>query len=145
MEAWQGFLHAHAAVIKALERELQDERSLSLAWYEVLLHLRRAPGGRLRMQDLAASILLSQSGVSRLVDRMEQAGLVERTSCDTDRRGTFAQITAEGRDVLRRAAPTPLRGIDEHFLSHLGSREVAVLRTALGKVVAANSEDAAGV
>jgi len=93
------------------------------------------------MQELADSVLLSQSGVSRLVDRMERAGLIERASCDTDGRGTFAQITASGRDVLRKAAPTHLRGIEDHFLSHLGSKEIAVLRSALGKVVAANSPD----
>src|SRR5436190_18545741 len=106
LEAWAAFLQAHAAVLEALERELQDERAMPLAWYEVLLHLREAAGGRLRMQELANAILLSQSGVSRLVDRMERAGLVERASCDTDGRGTFAQLTARGRDALRKATPT---------------------------------------
>ena len=145
LEAWSAFLHAHAAVLETLQRELQDEQALPLPWYEVLLHLRRAPGGRLRMQELANSILLSQSGVSRLVDRMERAGLVERTSCATDGRGTFAQITTLGRDALRRAAPTHLRGIDEHFLSHLSQREMAAVRTAMAKIAAANARNDAGL
>ena len=97
------------------------------------------------MQELSESVLLSQSGVSRLVDRMEGAGLVERTSCDTDGRGTFAQLTADGRDVLRKAAPTHLRGIDQHFLSQLGPKEIAVLRKALQRVIAANSPEESAV
>jgi DNA-binding MarR family transcriptional regulator len=97
------------------------------------------------MQELANSILLSQSGVSRLVDRMERAGLVERTSCATDGRGTFAHLTTSGRDALRKAAPTHLRGIDEHFLSHLSRKETAALRSAMAKIVSANARIEAGL
>ncbi len=139
LDAWKAFLQAHAAVVEALERELEEERGLPLSWYEVLLWLARAPEGRLRMQQLADRVLITQSGVSRLVDRLERAGYVKRTSCPTDRRGTNAEITREGRSTLRKASPAHLRGVERHFLSHLDEKELAVLRTALDRVVQAHA------
>jgi DNA-binding MarR family transcriptional regulator len=144
LDTWRTFLQAHAGVLDALRRDLEAERSLPLSWYEVLVHLARAPGGRLRMQELAARVLLTQSGVSRLVDRMEAAGLVERTSCALDRRGTYAELKPAGLETLRRATPVHFRGIDRHFLRHLEPREREALRSALGKVVAAHRPDREG-
>jgi DNA-binding MarR family transcriptional regulator len=89
------------------------------------------------MQELSASVLLSKSGLSRLVDRMVEAGLVRRERCEDDRRGWFAVLTDQGRSALRRAAPVHLRGIQEHFVRHLEPEEVQVLSTALARVVAA--------
>jgi DNA-binding MarR family transcriptional regulator len=103
----------------------------------VLLNLAEAPEGRLRMQELSASVLLSKSGLSRLVDRMVEAGLVRRERCEDDRRGWFAVLTDQGRSALRRAAPIHLRGIHEHFTSHLRPEEVKALTSALSRVVAA--------
>jgi DNA-binding MarR family transcriptional regulator len=89
------------------------------------------------MQELSASVLLSKSGLSRLVDRMVEAGLVRRERCQDDRRGWFAVLTDRGRSALRRAAPVHLRGVHEHFTRHLDPEEVRVLTAALSKVVAA--------
>jgi len=88
IEAWWAFLEAHAAVIRALEREMAAEQGLPLTWYDILAHLDRASQGHLRMQALAECLLLSRSGVTRLIDRMEQAGLVRREFCPDDRRGS---------------------------------------------------------
>jgi DNA-binding MarR family transcriptional regulator len=89
------------------------------------------------MQELSASVLLSKSGLSRLVDRMVEAGLVRRERCQDDRRGWFAVLTDQGRSALRRAAPVHLRGIQEHFARHLEPAEVEVLTAALSRVMAA--------
>jgi DNA-binding MarR family transcriptional regulator len=134
MAAWLGFLRVHAALVDVLGRELEREAGLPLSWYDVLVQLSIAPGGRLRMQDLAGAVVLSKSGLTRLVDRMETAGLVGRTSCPSDRRGTFAEITPAGVKVLEEARPTHHRGIEEHFAAHLGQREVAALRRATDKL-----------
>jgi DNA-binding MarR family transcriptional regulator len=137
LAAWRLLLEAHAEVTELLERELVAERGLPLSRYDVLLNLAEAPGGRLRMQELSASVLLSKSGLSRLVDRMVEAGLVRRERCQDDRRGWFAVLTDQGRSALRRAAPVHLRGIQEHFARHLEPDEVEVLAAALSRVVAA--------
>jgi DNA-binding MarR family transcriptional regulator len=137
LAAWRRLLEAHATVTELLEHELVSERGLPLSRYDVLLNLAEAPGGRLRMQELSASVLLSKSGLSRLVDRMVEAGLVRRERCEDDRRGWFAVLTDQGRSALRRAAPVHLRGIQEHFARHLEPAEVEVLTVALARVVAA--------
>ena len=144
LAAWRSLLEAHAALTELLERELVGERGLPLSRYEVLLRLVEAPGGRLRMQELASSVLLSKSGLSRLVDRMEVAGLVRRERCPSDRRGAFAVLTDQGRSALRRAAPVHLRGIHEHFARHLDDEEARTLAAALGRVSAAARTGQAG-
>jgi DNA-binding MarR family transcriptional regulator len=137
MAAWVGFLRVHAALVDVLGRELEQEAGLPLSWYDVLVQLTVAPEGRLRMQDLADAVILSKSGLTRLVDRMETAGLVARTSCPSDRRGTFAEITPAGTRALEEARPTHHRGIAEHFASHLGERELTALRRATEKLSSA--------
>jgi DNA-binding MarR family transcriptional regulator len=137
LTAWRLLLEAHKAVTELLEDELVTERGLPLNRYDVLLNLAEAPGRRLRMQELSASVLLSKSGLSRLVDRMVEAGLVRREQCLDDRRGWFAVLTDQGMSALRRAAPVHLRGIQEHFAGHLEPEEVKALTEALSRVVAA--------
>lgn len=137
LAAWRAFLEAYAHTTELLERELKAEEQLPLAWYDVLVQLREAEGHRLRMQELADRVLLSKSGLTRLIDRMERDGLVQRQACPSDRRGTFAELTAAGMDTLRRSAPTHLRGVREHFTSLLTDEEAAVLETALDRVAAA--------
>jgi len=136
LDAWRSLLEAHAALTEVLEDELVAACGLPLAWYEVLLHLHEG-GGRSRMQELAFSVLLSKSGVTRLVDRMVVAGLVVRESCPNDRRGTLAVLTDEGRAKLRSAGPAHLRGIEEHFGRYLTPDEADVMSVALTRVVAA--------
>lgn len=134
LAAWRAFLRAHAAVVDRLDRELQDEQGLPLTWYEVLLHLNWAPDDRLRLSALADRLLLSRSGLTRLVDRMVAAGLIERESCRTDRRGAFAVLAHDGAARLRQAAPVHLRGVQEHFAGLLTGAEVAAIRSGLEKV-----------
>jgi DNA-binding MarR family transcriptional regulator len=140
LAAWRLLLEAHAAVVDHLGRELEAECDLPLTWYDVLLQLSSAPEGRLRMRDLARAVLLSRSGLTRLVDRMETAGMVCREAHPSDGRGADAVLTPAGRAALRRAAPVHLRGIERHFLRHLSDGDTAALHHALGRVVAAERD-----
>lgn len=119
LRPWVAFLRAHAAVTRRLEAELQEDQALSLADYDALFQLARADGGRLRMNELAGRLLLTRSGVSRLVDRLALDGYVVRARCSSDARGAFAVLTPAGRTRLEGAAPTHLRGVADHFLAGL--------------------------
>ena len=143
LAVWRRFLEAHAVVVGALEAELDEARGLPLAWYDVLVSLREAPDGRLRMQDLAERVLFSRSGLTRLVDRMVGAGYVARERCEDDRRGTFAVLTAAGAKILRDASGVHLRGVQEHFARHLDDDDVAALEVAFAKVLRAEVAAAA--
>ncbi len=133
MRAWRGFLEAHTHLIAALEDELRRETGLPLTWYDVLVQLSEA-GGRLRMQELARAVLLSKSGLTRLVDRLCQAGYLERQPDPEDGRGTLAVLTPEGRRVLRQAAPVHLRGIQRLFADVLTPEEREVLAGAFSRL-----------
>lgn len=135
IEAWRTFLRAHAHVVRQLERELADEQSMALTDYDVLVQLAAAGDHRLRMSELADGLLLSRSGATRLVDRLEAAGLVERVSCDTDRRGQWASLTDAGYARLRDASPTHLRGVASHFLDRLTDADLAELTRMLDRVL----------
>jgi DNA-binding MarR family transcriptional regulator len=134
LAAWAVFVRAHARVTRALERELQAEQDLSLADYEVLLQLAVAERRQLRMSELADRLVLSRSGATRLIDRLEGAGLVERTSCATDRRGLWALLTDAGHRRLLHAAPVHLRGVGQHFLDRIPARELEQLQRSLERV-----------
>ena len=125
--AWGGFLRAHATLIRRLDAELQAVHGLPLLSYEVLLHLHWAPGRRMRMSDLAESVVLSLSGVSRLVDRLVQEGLVSREKACEDRRGNYAVLTESGLGRLREAHATHLAGVRRYFLRHFSEPELATL------------------
>jgi DNA-binding MarR family transcriptional regulator len=125
--AWRGLLRVHAGMTKALDAELVREHGLPLSSYEVLLFLADAPDGRLRMSELAAGVLLSRSGLTRLVDRMERDGLLRRERCEDDARGYHALITDKGRELFGRARRTHLDGVRERFLSHLSTEELRTL------------------
>lgn len=142
LRAWRAFLEAHARVLEQLEAELQEREDLPLTWYDVLVQLSEAEDRRLRMQQLAERVLLSKSGLTRLVDRMERAGLVVRRPCDDDRRGTFAELTDAGMARLRATAPEHLRGVREHFADLVEDDEVAVLRDVLERIAAATPDRA---
>jgi DNA-binding MarR family transcriptional regulator len=133
-EAWKAFLRAHSAVLRVLDAELEAEQGVPLTYFDVLIQLSRA-GGRLRMSDLADAVLLSRSGITRLVDRMGRDGLVRREPCPTDRRALYAVLTPEGEKALQNALPVHLRGIAEHFARHLSEREAKTLSAALGRLV----------
>jgi DNA-binding MarR family transcriptional regulator len=136
LAVWRSFLRAHATVLRALEGELVAANKLPLGWYDVLVQLVEAPAHRLRMTDLADRVLLSRSGVTRLVDRMVRAGLVRRTPCEDDLRGTYAEMTDEGFDALKAATPVHLRGVARHVTGLLEPAELAALGAAMEKITA---------
>jgi DNA-binding MarR family transcriptional regulator len=138
--AWRGFLRVHSRLTRELDAELAAAHKLPLSSYEVLLFLNDAPDGQLRMAQLADSVLLSPSGLTRLVDRLEKAGLVRRESCPSDRRGFEAVITDEGRAALAEARPTHLAGVRKRFLEHFSTEEMRVLGSYWNRVL----EGAAG-
>jgi DNA-binding MarR family transcriptional regulator len=127
-------LDAHSRLTSRLESELQRGHGLSLAEYEVLYRLSDAPGQRLRLNELTSHARMTKSGVSRLVDRMQQSGLISTERCPSDRRGAFAVLSPEGRAMFRRAAALHLRGVQDHFGRHLDDDEAAALRVTLERV-----------
>lgn len=125
LDTWRSFLRAHARLIRVLETELVAKHPLSLGGYDVLVQLAEAPDRRLRMAELADAVLLSRSGVTRLVDRLEVAGMVTRERFCGDGRGVVAVLTTKGVDILREAARTHLAGVVQHFIEHLTTEELA--------------------
>src|SRR5689334_15195547 len=117
-----------------LERELTERRGISLTWYDALLQLSEAPGCRMRMSELADSIVISRSGFSRAARRMEEAGLIAREPSPEDGRGAYVVLTEFGRHTFRRAAAVHLRGVADHFLRHLSEQEAAVMESALRRI-----------
>ena len=134
LAAWRNFLRAHARITRSLETELVAEQRLSLGSYDVLVQLAEAPRRRLRMAELADAVLLSRSGVTRLVDRMERSGLVVRERVAGDGRGVVAALTERGFDTLRTASRTHLAGVVRHFVAHLDPTELADMGRLSGKL-----------
>lgn len=134
LTAWRSLLNAHAAAVGAIERDLAAEGLIPLTWYDVLVALWEAEGRRLRLHELADRVVLSRSGLTRLVDRLEAVGLICREPCPTDRRGSFAVLTEKGAATLRQTWPAYARGIVEHFARHLSEDEAAAVAAALGRV-----------
>jgi DNA-binding MarR family transcriptional regulator len=124
LRAWRSFLRAHAEVTRKLEADLLAEHEMPLAWYDVMVQLVEAPDRRLRMTDLAGAVLISRSGLTRLVDRMVADGLVRRERAPDDARGMFAVLTDEGYTRLRRATPTHLRGVAGYVIDRLSPAQL---------------------
>jgi len=135
--AWRSFLIAHARIQRLLDEELRAEHDLSLAEYDVLLQLAEAPDRHLRMHQIADQVVLSRSGVTRLIDRLVADGAVERTHCASDARGAEAVLTAAGLDRLREASRTHLRGISDHFLEVIPPDELETVGRAMDAVLVA--------
>jgi DNA-binding MarR family transcriptional regulator len=134
LRAWRGLLEAHASLVTVLSRELEAETGLPLTHYEVLHRLCGSPDGQMKMQDLADSILLSKSGVTRVVDRMIDSGLVERRACLTDRRIIWAGVTSAGRRAFLAAESVHLRGVEEHFSSRISDQQARSLAASLSRI-----------
>jgi len=134
LEAWRAFLRAHTASIRAIEGSLAEAGAVSLVEYDVLLALYHAPERRLRLRDLNQRLVLTRSGVTRLIDRLETGGLVRRERCGPDRRAAFAVLTEQGIEAMRLAWPIYARGIEEHFARYLTDEEVLVVTEALSRV-----------
>jgi DNA-binding MarR family transcriptional regulator len=131
MRAWRAFLDAQASLLRRLGADLVNEEGITLAEYDVLVQLSFASDGRLRMTELSDRVRLSPSGLTRLVDRLVQGGLVKRGRCASDRRGSYAILTSAGKVRLRRASPVHLRGIREHFSKRLSPAQLAAVADAL--------------
>jgi DNA-binding MarR family transcriptional regulator len=131
---WRDMLRAQVQISRRLQADMMTHHDLALGAFDVLVRLGESPGGRLRMNDLADRVLLSRSGLTRLVDRMQRDGLVERVTCDSDARGLYAVMTRKGRQRLEEATPTYREGIREHVLARLAEDERETFARILGKL-----------
>ena len=120
LAGWRAFLNAHAHITRRISRDLAEAGLPDLGWYDMLWALRSAPGRRLRVNELAREVVLSPTGMSRFVDRVEAAGYVAREPDPGDRRALQVVLTDAGADVLRRMWPVYRDGIERHFAAHLG-------------------------
>jgi DNA-binding MarR family transcriptional regulator len=121
LAAWRAFLRAHSTMLRRIAADLEEADLPPLTWYDVLAALSDSDGA-LRQVELAERVLLSNSGLSRLIDRIEKADLVRRTACDTDRRSFYIELTGQGREMLERMWPVYARGVAEDFLPAIGSK-----------------------
>jgi DNA-binding MarR family transcriptional regulator len=133
-EAWKRFVRAHSALTRQMDADLIASHGLTLSDYEVLLRLSQAPDRRMRRVDLAEGVVLTQSGITRLLAGLETAGWVERASCETDRRVVYAQLTEAGHAKLREAARIHLEGIRTLFASHFSQDELETLAGLIGRL-----------
>jgi DNA-binding MarR family transcriptional regulator len=134
MDAWQSLVQASTGILAMLDRELQAEHGMTLGDYEVLHFLSQGPDRALRMSELAATLHLSPSGITRRIDGLVKSGLVERQPCPSDRRGSNAVLTPLGLKALTTAAPTHVRGVREHFVDRLEADRLAQLAAALSAI-----------
>jgi DNA-binding MarR family transcriptional regulator len=132
--AWTDFVLSYNHLMAVLEREMRDGAGLTLSQYDVLLRLGEVPGGRMKMSDLAGAVLYSTGGLTRLIERMCQAGLVRREPSEADRRVIYAVLTGEGRDRLRQASALHMAGVRRHFGSVLADDEAGTVAAFLGRL-----------
>lgn len=140
LQSWRALVTAHARLFDRLEADLQREFELPLAWYEVLLMLSESPTGKLRMHELADSRLLSRSAATRLVERMEKAGLVCRAMCSEDRRGTVLSLTDAGRELFTQAGRLHLAGIERWYAARIDTAEAETMLEVFDRLVSGLSE-----
>lgn len=138
LKAWRTFITAHATIVDLIEHDLAEAGQLPLSSYDVLLALVEAPNRRLRMHELAQAVVLSRSGLTRLVDRLEKEGLLRRDRSGPDRRATYAVLTVKGFRAFRRAWPVYAQGIGRHFAQHLTPQEISALTEIFERVFAAH-------
>jgi len=136
LAAWRNFLTAHDTLIDAIDRELLAADRLPLHWYDVLIELVEAPENRLRLHELAQKVVLSRSGLTRLVDKLEAAGFLRREVAADDRRGAFAVLTDTGKDAVRASWPVYSKGIATYFASHITEEEAQTIRDVFARILA---------
>ena len=132
--AWRAVLNAHTSVVAHAEEALAAAELPPLTWYDVLWAIRRAPKRRIRMAELASSLTISRGGLTKLADRLENAGLIRRQPADTDGRGLYAVLTTEGNTLLHRMWPVYSRALRETFVSAISNEEAALIAAALSRV-----------
>jgi DNA-binding MarR family transcriptional regulator len=140
LEAWRSYLQSHASIVRLLDAELVAEQGITTRDYEVLLYLAQAPDQRLPMSALAESTMLTRSGITRLVDGLVASGLIERVSCPSDARVSYAQLTPTGHRKLREAGCSHVRSIQRLFLEHFSEAEIQQLATLLSRLPGAHRD-----
>jgi DNA-binding MarR family transcriptional regulator len=133
LRAWRLYFESALALVDILDAELERDAGIPMRWYDALVQLEETPDG-LRMNELAERILYSKSGFTRVVDRLEEAGLVQRVRLDNDRRSILVVLTDEGRTTMEQARRHHRHGIEQHFSRHLSDAEIKALTRALEKV-----------
>lgn len=128
--AWRAFIKAHAKIIELIEMDLAEQKRVSLTTYDVLIELYEAPNRKLRLGDLTQKVILTKSGISRLIDRLEREGLLRREKSEEDKRGAYAVLTDDGENELRRAWPVYAKGIKKYFASPLDANDFQALNSA---------------
>ena len=143
LNAWGAFLTAHKALENILSRELESACGLPLTWFDALAQLRKAPEQRLTMTQLASALLFSKSGLTRLIDRMEEAGLVKRLARPGDRRSLHIALAGAGEEKYRQALPIHLDHVKRHFAAHIEDGEAAAVESALVRMANAVRRESA--
>jgi DNA-binding MarR family transcriptional regulator len=134
VQLWEGLTRAHSTMTAAIEKDMVPEAGMPLGWYDVLLHLTRTPQGLMRYQDLAKVAGITDSGASRRLEQMVKAGLLDRVSCPTDRRGVYAHITPAGKAGFEKAHAVFLRSLDRNLASHLETVDADAMSAALSRL-----------
>jgi len=134
LQLWEGLSRAHSTMSAAIEKDMLPEAGMPLAWYEVLLHLSRTPQGLMRYQDLAKVPGITDSGASRRLEQMVNAGLIDRQSCPTDRRGVYAHVTVVGQASFEKAHAVFLRSLDRNLASHLETDDADAMSAVLARL-----------
>jgi len=137
--AWERTLRTVSRLLRVFDKELQTDVDMPITWYDVLVQLYGAPGMKMRMQALSDALVLTTSGGTRVVDRIEKAGLVRREPVPEDRRGYYAILTEAGQELMERAQVSHRAGIDNHFAEHLSAKEQRTLFNIMSKLLAGNS------
>ena len=135
---WEGISRAHCSMIAAIEKDMLPATGISLGWYQVLAHLKQAPGGRLRFQDLAQVVGITDSGASRRLNLMVKAGLIDRLSCPSDRRGVYAHLTDKGKAAYAKSHTVFVRSLQYNLASQLKPGEAEMVHAALSRLSPAN-------
>ncbi len=144
LDSWVAFLRAHSAITRQLNADLQNDHGLTLNDYEVLLMLSKAEDRRMRRVDLAQMVVLTASGITRLLEGLERAGFVEKDACSSDARVSYAKLTPAGLQKLRDAAVTHLHGVDELFVGRFSDAELAQLAELLVRLPLRGKDCASG-
>jgi DNA-binding MarR family transcriptional regulator len=138
LAVWRAFVNVHAAVIRRIEKDLADRHQVPLIWYDVLVALYQSPGKKLRMTELADKVVLTPSGLTRLVERLEKEGLVRRERTEEDRRGSYTVLTREGKRAFLQAWPTYEQGIRQYFIELLTEDECKTIGEGLSRIYQAS-------
>ena len=132
-QVWEGISRAHCSIVADIEKDMLPQTGIALGWYEILAHLSRAPDGRLRFQDLARVVGISDSGASRRLNQMLKAGLIERFACASDRRGVYALMTGKGKATYVKARSVFVRSLERN-LRQLEPGEAELVHAALSRL-----------